>query len=406
MLKKILKTNNTVSFLIFLSFIIVINNFFRFFQNKTAHQFVPWLSNYQGGFVRRGLPGELLYQIHNFFNIHLGWIVFIFVLILYFSFYFLFFKLIKNLKLNAVLIFAFLSPLAFYYPVLNSKATGHKEIIFLLFLSFFCFILPKITKLQAVYLVSLMILFIGLSHDGLVVFSAYLIIPALLFFEFKHFKQLLINILPIFLVILILILTIYIFKGSEKHVIAICESIKIYAHNECQNIGKISALKFSIGDPLVQKSKLVYGGYSVYPSYFLIYGIGFILGFLPLIILYNRSNLTKLFFNKKINALYILFVPWLLTFPIYYIAADWGRYLYISYMSSLIILIFCLKNKIFIFREIKVKFQKSKTIKILFVTSLIIYGFGWTVPVCCEKKIKFGIYDATKRVIFYYNKKK
>ena len=33
--------------------------------------------------------------------------------------------------------------------------------------------------------------------------------------------------------------------------------------------------------------------------------------------------------------------------PIYYMAADWGRYLYISYISSLIILIFGLSNEIF-----------------------------------------------------------
>ena len=401
--KKNFKINNTVSFLIFLSFIIIINNFFRFFQNKTAHQFAPWFSNYQGGFVRRGLPGELLYQIHDFFNLHLGWIVFIFVILLYFSFYFLFFKSIKNLKLNVVFIFALLSPLAFYYPVLNSKATGHKEIIFLLFLSFFCYLLPKITKLQAIYLVSLMILFIGFSHDGLVVFSTYLIIPLILFFKFKNYKQLIINFLPVFLVILVLTVAIYFFRGSEQHVIDICESIKIYVHNECQNIGQISALKFSIGDPLVQKSRLVYGGYSVYPSYFLIYGVGFILGFFPLMILYNRSNLTKLFFNKKIHPLYILIVPWLLTFPIYYIAADWGRYLYISYLSSLILIIFFIQNNIFKIDQIKFTI-KNLISKIILVSLLIIYSFGWTVPVCCERSFKPGIGKVIERIILYYKK--
>ena len=86
MLKNFFKTNFTISFLIILSLIIITNNFFRFFQNKTAHQFVPWLSNYQGGFVRRGLPGEFLFQIHDLLNIHLGWIVFVFVILLYFSF--------------------------------------------------------------------------------------------------------------------------------------------------------------------------------------------------------------------------------------------------------------------------------------------------------------------------------
>ena len=404
MLKNFFKTNFTISFLIILSLIIITNNFFRFFQNKTAHQFVPWLSNYQGGFVRRGLPGEFLFQIHDLLNIHLGWIVFVFVILLYFSFYFSFFNLIKNIKLNKTLIFALFSPLAFYYPVINSKATGHKEIIFFLFLGIFCYLLPKITKLNATYLIGIMILIIGLSHDGLVVFSTYFLIPFFLFFKFKNYRELFINSLPILFVILVLAIVTYIFKGSEQHVIDICNSIKIYAHSECENIGKISALKFTIDIPLIQKTELVYGGYSVYPSYFKIYGIGFVFGFLPLTILYGKSNLLRSFVNKKIHPLYILFIPWLLTFPIYYIAADWGRYLYISYMSSLIIIIFCLQNKILYFSEQKTKYQDSKIIKILFVALIIIYGFGWSVPVCCEKKFKRGIFQSFDRIVYYYKK--
>ena len=79
MLKKFIKNNLTLSLLLVLSLIIIINNFFRFFQNNSVYEFDPWLSNYQGGFVRRGIPGEIFYQIYNFFNIHLGWMVFIFV---------------------------------------------------------------------------------------------------------------------------------------------------------------------------------------------------------------------------------------------------------------------------------------------------------------------------------------
>ena len=69
MLKNFFKTNFTISLLLILSFVIIINNFFRFFQNKTSHQFEAWLTNYQGGFVRRGLPGEFFFQIYELLNI-------------------------------------------------------------------------------------------------------------------------------------------------------------------------------------------------------------------------------------------------------------------------------------------------------------------------------------------------
>ena len=47
---------------------------------------------------------------------------------------------------------------------------------------------------------------------------------------------------------------------------------------------------------------------------------------------------------------------------------------------------------------------KSFISKIIFVTLFIIYSFGWTVPVCCEKKFKPGIYKVIDRIIYYYNK--
>ena len=132
-LKNFFKTNFTVSLLIILSLIIIINNFSRFFRNNSVFEFDPWFSNYQGGFVRRGLPGEFFFQIHEIFNIHPGWMIFIFVCILYFSFYLTFFHLVKKIKLDKLFTFAIFSPIAFYFPVLNSKATGHKDIIFLCF---------------------------------------------------------------------------------------------------------------------------------------------------------------------------------------------------------------------------------------------------------------------------------
>ena len=69
MLKKFIKNNLTLSTLLVLSLIIIINNFFRFYKNNSVYEFDPWLSNYQGGFVRRGIPGEIFYQINNFFHI-------------------------------------------------------------------------------------------------------------------------------------------------------------------------------------------------------------------------------------------------------------------------------------------------------------------------------------------------
>ena len=135
----------------------------------------------------------------------------------------------------------------------------------------------------------LLIILVVLSHDGLIFFIPYLIIPFLTFYRFKNFREALINLLPTSIISIVLMILIYNFKGTEQHVIEICNSIKSYAHSECENIGQISTLKYVLTDNIMQKSKLVYGGLSVYPAYFKIYITGFIIDSISIISLSVKS---------------------------------------------------------------------------------------------------------------------
>ena len=106
-LKEFIKNNKTITILIIASLLIIINNFFNFFINNSSYEFDPWLSNYQGGFVRRGLPGEIFFQLYQILNINPGLLVFVFVILLYILFYLFFFKLLKNIRLSKTIIFCF-----------------------------------------------------------------------------------------------------------------------------------------------------------------------------------------------------------------------------------------------------------------------------------------------------------
>lgn len=405
MFKNNIKINYSILLFLFISLAILLNNFFRFFQNNTGYQFDPWLSNYQGGFVRRGLPGEFFYQIYNLFNIHPGWMIFIFVSTLYFFIYLNFYKLIKNINLNRLYLLIIFSPIGFYFPILNSKATGHKEVIFLFFLSLLCLLIPKFKKKQINYLIIFITIIIGLSYEVLIFYLIYLIIPYAYFYKFKDLKDLFLNLIPFFITSTILILLNFYFKGSEQQVADICNSIKQYVNSNCQVVGKIADLKLSIEDHLVQKSKWNYGQYSLYVSYFKIYGIGFLISFLPLMIIYKKIKNNKFKFNHiKIHPLIILILPMFTLVPVFYMGADWGRYLYISYISSLFITFFFIKNNIFVFEEKFIPRIVNKIPKALFLILLMIYCFGWTVPICCEKKFKPGIINVIKKGIYYYDK--
>ena len=81
--------------------------------------------------------------------------------------------------------------------------------------------------------------------------------------------------------------------------------------------------------------------------------------------------------------------------------ADWGRYLYISYMSSLIVTLFLIKNNILIQKKENF-FLDTYLRQPLFGLIIFIYCFGWTVPICCEKNFKSGFIGFVKKIILYF----
>ena len=57
--------------------------------NLDAWQYGEWLINYQHGFVRRGLIGEIIFLISDFFNINIQIIFLLIISIFYFFIIFL-----------------------------------------------------------------------------------------------------------------------------------------------------------------------------------------------------------------------------------------------------------------------------------------------------------------------------
>ena len=95
-----------------------------------------WLINYEGGFVRRGLIGELITNFSTISSFKLRDSILIFQLFFFISYYFLIILFCKNLFQNRLIILAIFSPIFVLYPVAEIEVLGRKElIIFLIFLS-------------------------------------------------------------------------------------------------------------------------------------------------------------------------------------------------------------------------------------------------------------------------------
>lgn len=136
-----------------------------------------WLINYQGGFVRRGLPGELAFQISHFTRISpTVWITLAIVLlyaVLLFCFRALFTASSRRPWTWALL----LSPATLAFPVLDRLAGFHKELLFLAALALFSLLLLRrqLSPCAAAAYLALAIPLGTLAHEPLFCFAPYFV---------------------------------------------------------------------------------------------------------------------------------------------------------------------------------------------------------------------------------------
>ena len=167
---------------------IIIFNFYNFTKEFSIGQYSDWLINYQGGFVRRGLIGEFLYQIHSILSIRLDILIFFTVSLLYIFFYKNFLTIIKTLKYHFLNLLVVFSPLSFFWPVMEEKASGRKDVLYLILLSITALQIKKINFYKQKYLIILFSAIIVFSHTGFLFLLPFFLLVLIFSNKNKKFK--------------------------------------------------------------------------------------------------------------------------------------------------------------------------------------------------------------------------
>jgi len=271
-----------------------------------------WLINYQAGFVRRGLIGELLYIISPY-----GWLLMsvffvqslIYITICHFVIEEFFSK--KRGIVDALVIFspAFIFFFSFYTPAAGMR----KEL--LAFLSFVLLLeATKKNKSNLLLLLSFIVFFVGVfSHEMIGLF--------VVFYVYAIFKRLdstfAFNAFYAFILVVISLSGIFLsatFQGGLLTAKSICDSLilKDIGCDICR--GAIPALS---GTRL--SSVLLVG--SKFPVY-LVYLPLFVFSFIPMVFIGWRKYLP------------IVVLGFVSILPLFFVAIDWGRWIYV-YMTFL-----------------------------------------------------------------------
>ena len=364
----------------------------------TYNAMSEWIINYQGGFVRRGLIGELIFQISNFFDINLRFCFLILQSFLYLVFYYLIYDLLKNIKPNYFLILAIFSPVFIIFPIAELEAIGRKEVLIFITLLISIKLYFKYSNNDLViFFLSIAFPILILTYEASIFYSFFFISLVLITknrINFFYFFKLIIFSLPS----LVCVYAIYFYPHSPQETAIMCEELKKIGE-ECGLASVFISKKINIHIAEVD-----------WKINHVIRYIGiFIIGYFALVYLYFKSkfNQKKInpFFSKKpfYFHFFILILPSLLMFII---AVDTGRWTHISYTCSFIYFFGLLKHKAIIIDHKLVDFNlfNFKIKNFVYTFLFLAICLSWNPKAVYHEDIgSFPIYRALEKMPNYYN---
>ena len=365
-LKNFFETNYFKFYLIFI-FIFSVLFLSQKFLYPTDWTTSEWLINYQSGFVRRGLSGELFFRLHEISEIPIRYLIFyfeIFVLIVFFA---LVYKFFQNVYLNELLIFLFFCPIFLLYPVAENEVLVRKEYLLLsLYIFYLILILNNNNFLYLVILIFLPMM--NLVWDGMNFYIYFFIFS--FFFKKNLNNRQIIYFFFSFLPYLISLYFIIVAKSDPIGLEQMCISINEKCYGAMLFLDK--HLPFNI-EFMSLRFKI---------EYLVRYLLLILICFSPILAFSYFDNLKlkigNIFIKKSLLKLNLFLIFSIFMFMI--IGFDWGRWINIGYSFSVFTLFFLIKSK-----EIKIDknnlsiFFKNFSIKYnrIFYIIFFIYVFTW-----------------------------
>jgi len=354
----------------YLIFIFILTFFFLCALNQSlSNQISEWVINYQGGFSRRGLTGEIFYQIAILSKINLRLIILFFEIIFSGIYFYLIYKFTKNIKFIFVDLFIFFSPIFLFYPLAEFEALGRKEIIFFIFIVYF---FDNLKNKNILYFLIFFILPLIIFIYEAVIFYLLFIVFAL-FLEkdsFKNYRifKIIIFFIPAFMSTLIIMTHPQTMAGNER----MCLSLATL-HEQCGLASAFTThnIQYHMQEVSWRLKDIV--------KYLLV----LLIGFLPMGYLVSNCYFNKKIINDRIcNIPFILTFFFLLvtTFIMYFVAVDSARWTVMSYTTAYFFVYGLIKSNYVIAKTNTLLIKLNKYFlenKKIFFVLILIFGFSW-----------------------------
>jgi len=323
-----------------------------------------WIINYEGGFTKRGLIGQIAIYLSYIFNLELRLSILIFQIAVIGFYYILLNHFLINLKLNNIIIFSILSPIFILYPVAEIEVLARKETFLYSFFLLYFFL--KKDSYRNIYKIIILPLAI-LIWEPVVFFFPFWFMIDFIERNNKNFLESLLRSAVYYLPAILLAAYIALNPISDQNHLQMVNFLKNTFDENCYMSCELLLSKSSIYDQF--HAVIVLFNFERIFRYFLI----ILFGFGPLIILLKYTK-----FNKLNSSL----ISFLVSFPIiilFLMMTDWGRVVNMYYSFSILTYLYLYKNGLIkieqsIRKNFFIKLIKNKKILIIF---FIVFCFGW-----------------------------
>ena len=343
-----------------------------------------WLYNYSQGFIKRGLVGEFLFFFSKFINLNIFILLKLFHAFLFLLFIYLFFQYIKKIKyINYYYLLLIFSPIGLMVYVYDPLFIGRPEIFIFINIIIYINILQNKPNYYKILFISLLSSLSILIHESYFFYLSYFFFLHI-FFKNRNDYQL--NFFFIFIILPIITIFCIFFLDRSIDINLMCKSIFELEYFSKTCVGQMmSGSKIMTIQQAISDTKDTIISHNYYRLYLILSLLSFALF---LIFLLSVSLQIKFLL---VNFLFIL-LNFLYSLPLFFLAYDWGRWLFIHYMILIIIFGLHLQKKNTIF------FHRKYTN--FFVLFCIIYLTTWSMPHCCSPNIGDGFLGLFKKIFY------
>ena len=350
-----------------------------------------WLINYEGGFTKRGLIGQIAISISKLLNFSLRQSIFYFQIFSIGIYYLLLISFFKSVKFNKIILLSIFTPIFLLYPVAEIEVLGRKEII--IFSFYLIYLTLQNFKQKNYFRIFLLPLLMLIWEPVIFFFIFWLIVDYIEGVFEKDFKSI---IKYLFTFVPAILIGVYIALNpiSEADHKNMAIFLKENFNENCYMSCALLLSKSSIYDQFQANFNLF--NFEIFFRYFLI----ILIGFGPLFIMVKFSQFRKL--NNKM-LLFLIVPPILILFMM---MSDWGRIVNIFYTFSIISFLSLYKKKFVLINNeiLRNFFVKVLNRKYIYTFFFIIFCFGWNPKTSLTGDIGTNPlwkipYNASKRII-------